>query len=109
MDLSATHSDLSSNGRIGPEPRYRLDSDDAVAGLGMIEQDSRSGMGAARDPRQDFPERAGIAADRLHQCHAIAVRGGFHLAGIARLEEGLGGKHDCAAADEVAEQHAEQH
>ena len=39
---------------------------------------------------------------------AVAVRRRLDIARVARLQDGLGGKDHRAAADEIAEQHAEQ-
>ena len=44
----------------------------------------------------------------FHQRHAISVGGSLDLAGIARLQNSLGGEYHCAAADEITEQHSEQ-
>jgi hypothetical protein len=71
-------------------------------------QDFRSGMSGSRNPRQDRPERAWIAADLRHQRHAISVGARLDLAGIARLQNSLGGEYHGAAADEIPEQHSEQ-
>ena len=83
--------------------RRRLDTGDAVAGVGMIGQDLRPGMRCPGNPLQDRAERKRIAVDLLHQRHAVGVGRGLDLAGIARLQDALGREHDGAAADEISE------
>ena len=53
-------------------------------------------------------KRFRVASDLLHQFDAIAVGGGFGVAGIRRTQHRLGRDHDGAAADKIAEHHAEQ-
>jgi len=53
-------------------------------------------------------ERARIAAQFAHQGDAIGVGRRLGPARIGRAQHGLGGDHHRAAADEIAEHHAEQ-
>ncbi len=74
----------------------------------MVQQNFHAWLGGAADFVEDHCKRAGIAPRLVHETGAISIGGCFGLARIARLQHGLGGQHDRAASDEVAEQHPEQ-
>ena len=60
------------------------------------------------DAREDHPERARITAGPAHQVDAVPVRRALNLARLGGLQHGARADHDRAAADEIAQQHAEQ-
>ncbi len=105
--FSAAQSPASRKGSRRPRTGDLLDRRDARLGFRMVEQDLHARLGGAADLAEDDGERARVAARLVHQARAIVVGRGFHAARIGRAQYGLGSDHHRAAADEIAEQHAE--
>ena len=94
------------HGRTGD--RHGVDRGDPVPGFGMVEQDFNAPVLVGDDAGENSTERMRIAARPLHQIDAVGVRRGLDAAGIGRFQDGPGGDDDGAAADKIAEHHAEQ-
>src|SRR5215211_7884538 len=64
-----------------------LDRGNALASLGMVQQQLGTRVRRARDPEQDAPERPPVTADLVHESHAVMIGCGLDLARVAGLQD----------------------
>src|SRR2546430_10899970 len=89
-------------------PHGSVDRGKPVLRVRMVDEKLHPGMIGAVDAHENCAERARIAAQRGHQLAAERVRPPLDLAGIRGFQERLGRDDHRAAADEIAQHHAEQ-